>query len=91
MSSEQLAVQKVRHPIRLHLLEVKRVAELSPVMRRITLSDEDLHGFHSTSFDDHVKLLLPFEAVAPVNAPCAVTSVRRRPTLMNTLSKTAAA
>lgn len=59
MSNNSLAVQKVQHPIKMRLLTVKRVTELSPSMRRITLTGDDLPGFHSASFDDHVKLLLP--------------------------------
>lgn len=54
-----LKVEKVQHPIKLRLLEVVNVSELSPSMRRITLSGEDLKGFHSGAFDDHVKLFVP--------------------------------
>lgn len=69
MTNEQLAVQKVRHPIRIRMLEVKRVTELSPSMRRITLTGEDLAGFHSASFDDHIKLFVPEQAGAVPNLP----------------------
>lgn len=62
MSNEQLTVQRVRHPIKVRLLEVKRITELSPSMRRITLTGDDLAGFHSASFDDHVKLFVPERA-----------------------------
>lgn len=69
MSNDLLAVQKVRHPIKVRLLEVKRVTELTPAMRRITLTGEDLAGFHSGSFDDHLKLLVPERAGARPNMP----------------------
>ncbi|WP_285274787.1 siderophore-interacting protein [Halopseudomonas bauzanensis] len=69
MTNDLLAVQKIRHPIKIRLLEVKRVTELSPAMRRITLTGEDLHGFHSASFDDHVKLLVPERAGVSPNMP----------------------
>ncbi|EZQ18861.1 FAD-binding protein [Halopseudomonas bauzanensis] len=69
MTNDLLAVQKVRHPIKIRLLEVKRVTELSPAMRRITLTGEDLLGFHSASFDDHVKLLVPEQAGVSPNMP----------------------
>ncbi len=52
-------VQKLQHPIRTRRLEVRRVAELSPSMRRITLTGDALAGFVSASFDDHIKLIVP--------------------------------
>ena len=69
MNNEHLAVQKVRHPIKIRLLEVKRVTELSPSLRRITLTGEDLTGFHSASFDDHIKLFVPERAGTTPNMP----------------------
>lgn len=62
MNTDPLAVQRVRHPVKVRLLHVKRITELSPYMRRITLTGDDLHGFLSASFDDHVKLLVPEKA-----------------------------
>lgn len=59
MTSNSLKVQRVRHPIKTRLLTVKRITELSPSMRRITLTGDDLTGFISASFDDHVKLIVP--------------------------------
>ncbi|HLR77937.1 MAG TPA: siderophore-interacting protein, partial [Burkholderiaceae bacterium] len=59
MTTESLEVQRVRHPIKLRLLTVRRIAQLSPAMRRITLTGDDLAGFLSPSFDDHVKLIVP--------------------------------
>lgn len=59
MTTDAFAPQKLRHPIRMRLLQVKRVQELSPTMRRITLGGDALDGFLSASFDDHVKLFVP--------------------------------
>ena len=41
------------------MLTVARVRDLTPHMRRITLTGEDLAGFVSAGFDDHVKLFFP--------------------------------
>lgn len=62
MTTDRFQPQRMRHPIRMRMLQVKRVADLSPTMRRITLEGDDLEGFLSASFDDHVKLLMPHAA-----------------------------
>ncbi|HEX2009809.1 MAG TPA: siderophore-interacting protein [Roseateles sp.] len=49
-------VQRVRHEIKRRELLVKRVEALSPHVRAVTLTGEDLPGFLSPSFDDHIKL-----------------------------------
>ena len=59
MNIKTKLIERVRHPIKMRLLTVKRISELSPSMRRITLSGPDLPEFLSASFDDHVKLILP--------------------------------
>lgn len=59
MTTEKLEVQRLRHPIKVRLLTVRRITELSPAMRRFTLTGNDLAGFVSASFDDHVKLIVP--------------------------------
>ncbi len=43
-------------PVKLRLLEVRRVTQLSPHMRRITVGGPELEGFQSPGADDHVKL-----------------------------------
>jgi NADPH-dependent ferric siderophore reductase len=53
------AVRRVRHESRFRLLEVVRVQELTPRMRRITLGGEELEGFRSDGPGDHVKLFFP--------------------------------
>jgi NADPH-dependent ferric siderophore reductase len=50
------AIQRVRHTASFRLLEVLRVATLSPALRRITLGGSDLRGFVSPSPDDHIKV-----------------------------------
>lgn len=52
------AVERVRHELRLRLLEVVAVTDLTPRLRRVVLHG-DLDGFTSASPDDHVKLIFP--------------------------------
>ncbi|MCQ9616039.1 siderophore-interacting protein [Paenalcaligenes niemegkensis] len=59
MSTDHLKVEKIQHPIKTRLLTVKRISDLNPSMRRITLTGDDLAGFYSAAFDDHVKLMVP--------------------------------
>lgn len=58
-TSPELLVSKVRHEIRQRTLQVKRIEQLTPAMRRIVVGGEQLDGFYSPSFDDHVKLFIP--------------------------------
>lgn len=50
--------ERVRHPLKARLLQVRRVEDLAPRMRRVVLGG-DLAGFTSPGADDHVKLLIP--------------------------------
>jgi NADPH-dependent ferric siderophore reductase len=59
LDSAEPLVSRVRHSPRFRMLTVARVRDLTPHMRRITLTGEDLAGFASAGFDDHVKLFLP--------------------------------
>jgi NADPH-dependent ferric siderophore reductase len=52
-------VSRVRHSPKFRTLTVARIRDLTPHMRRITLIGEDLTGFVSSGFDDHVKLFFP--------------------------------
>ncbi|CAB3772992.1 siderophore-interacting protein [Paraburkholderia humisilvae] len=54
-----LAVTRVRHPLKFRLLQVKQVRPLTPHLTRVTLTGDDLHDFESASFDDHVKVFFP--------------------------------
>lgn len=69
MTTSTKVVERVRHPIKVRSLTVKRITELSPAMRRITLTGPDLAEFLSASFDDHVKLFVPEQAGAEPNLP----------------------
>ncbi|MFJ4142384.1 siderophore-interacting protein [Pseudomonas sp. NPDC089734] len=58
MNSQQ-EIHRVSHEIKVRKLEVLRVTNLTPLMRRITLHGPQLAGFISLGTDDHVKLLFP--------------------------------
>ncbi|RYE77122.1 MAG: siderophore-interacting protein, partial [Hyphomicrobiales bacterium] len=48
--------KRQRHKVALRRLDVLRVTDLSPSMRRVTLGGPELEGFVSLGFDDHVKM-----------------------------------
>lgn len=50
-------IHRVSHEIKRRRLEVLRVVDITPRMRRITLGGEQLAGFVSLGSDDHIKLL----------------------------------
>lgn len=50
-------IHRVSHEIKSRRLEVLRVVDITPRMRRITLGGEQLAGFVSLGSDDHIKLL----------------------------------
>lgn len=52
-------ITRVRHELRLRRATVAKVELLAPQMKRITLQSEELRGFTSLGFDDHVKLFFP--------------------------------
>lgn len=56
MNSQQ-SIHRVSHEIKRRKLEVLRVTDITPKMRRITLHGPDLNGFISLGPDDHVKLI----------------------------------
>jgi NADPH-dependent ferric siderophore reductase len=59
MTRPDLSVQRVRHELKMRMLQVLRTRHLSPQLLRVTLTGEDLRGFASASFDDHVKVFFP--------------------------------
>lgn len=67
-ATERHAIQRVRHEVKMRLLEVKQVTRLTPHMVRVTLTGDSLAGFISASPDDHVKVFLPVEGGA-INHP----------------------
>jgi NADPH-dependent ferric siderophore reductase len=58
-TAPDLALVRVRHPVKFRRLEVCRVTPISPALVRITLRGDDLADFESSSFDDHVKIFFP--------------------------------
>lgn len=54
-------IRRVRHDLKCRMLRVSHVRRLSPKMVRVTLTGDDLAGFVSAGFDDHVKLFFPPE------------------------------
>jgi NADPH-dependent ferric siderophore reductase len=64
--------QRIRHEVKARLLTVSDVSALTPHMTRITLTGEDIAGFVSAGFDDHVKVFVTPEgqpAVRPTAGP----------------------
>ncbi|WLG94839.1 siderophore-interacting protein [Pseudomonas sp. FP198] len=55
-------IHRVSHEIKRRRLQVLRVQDLTPRMRRITVGGPELAGFVSLGTDDHVKLLFPQNA-----------------------------
>lgn len=59
MESTNLAVQKIRHPIKMRMLQVLRTEWITPYLVSVILTGNELDEFISASFDDHVKLFFP--------------------------------
>jgi NADPH-dependent ferric siderophore reductase len=55
------SVERVRHDLRLRLLEVVSVEHITLHALRVTLAGDQMSGFVSQGFDDHVKLIIPAE------------------------------
>jgi NADPH-dependent ferric siderophore reductase len=51
--------RRVRHEIKMRLLQVREVSRLTPKMVRVVVGGEALAGFVSAAHDDHVKLFFP--------------------------------
>ncbi|WP_434034071.1 siderophore-interacting protein [Cupriavidus sp. a3] len=60
-SNRDLSVQRVRHPLRMRLLQVVRTTQVTPQLLRVTLGGAELEDFVSGSFDDHVKVFFPVD------------------------------
>jgi NADPH-dependent ferric siderophore reductase len=59
MTDPQRVIRRVRHEPKLRMLEVVATQAITPRMIRVTLHGEELEGFTSLGFDDHVKLFFP--------------------------------
>lgn len=64
-SSSGRRVTRVRHELRVRQLTVARVEPVGPHAVAITLAGDELAGFTSLSFDDHVKVMLPTASGEP--------------------------
>src|SRR5258708_25018777 len=62
-------VTRVRHDTKRRRLTVARVDRLAPKMVRVVLRGEDLPGFTSLGFDDHVKLFFSSGPGGPLPQP----------------------
>lgn len=58
-------ITRVRHELKRRTLTVGRVERLAAEMVRVVLIGDQLHGFTSLGFDDHIKLFLTDETGAP--------------------------
>jgi NADPH-dependent ferric siderophore reductase len=59
-------VQRVRHELRIRDVNVARIEPLGDSFLSITFQGEALDGFISSSFDDHIKFVLPGADGQPV-------------------------
>jgi len=62
-------VTRVRHETKRRQLAVTRVDYLAPKMLRVVLRGDDLQGFTSLGFDDHVKLIFASGRGGPLTEP----------------------
>ena len=64
--TEKHAIGRVRHELRRRLLTVTASERLTPNMLRITLTGDDLSGFISAGYDDHIKICIPENGKDPI-------------------------
>lgn len=73
MTTQLRLARRIRHELKLRLAQVQAVTNPTPRTRRVMLSGDDLSGFTSLGFDDHVKLFFPApgeeKPVLPVLTP----------------------
>jgi NADPH-dependent ferric siderophore reductase len=62
-------VTRVRHELERRKLEVRRSERISPSMVRLILGGDDLAGFVSLGFDDHVKIVIPPPGATELRLP----------------------
>ncbi|MDR6521744.1 NADPH-dependent ferric siderophore reductase [Variovorax paradoxus] len=61
--------RRVRNELRFRKLAVKTVHRVTPHLIRVTLTGDELAGFQSPGFDDHVKLFFPDPATGKLSLP----------------------
>jgi NADPH-dependent ferric siderophore reductase/DNA-binding PadR family transcriptional regulator len=76
-SAARFMPQRVRHPLTARMLQVKRVTRVARHLVSITLTGDDLPGFLSASFDDHVKVFFPRDGETTPRMP-DLTDLKRR-------------
>ena len=64
--------KRVTHDLKFRLLTVKNVADVTPSIRRITLTGDDLEGFVSSAPEDHVKVFFPKPGTNEIALPSVV-------------------
>ena len=67
MYSDDRTPYRVRHEAKRRRLVVRDIKKLTPHMTCVTLGGDELAGFVSLGFDDHIKLFFP-EASYRVNS-----------------------
>ena len=60
---------RVRHELRFRHLEVREVAQITPNLVRVTLGGDELAGFVSSGFDDHMKVFFPDALTGEITLP----------------------
>lgn len=61
--------RRVRHELRFRQLQVKAVRRMTPHLVRVTLTGDELAGFHSPGFDDHAKIFFPDPRTGALTLP----------------------
>lgn len=69
MQATDLTVQRLRHPLKLRMLQVRRTQRVAPHLLAVTFAGDDLEDFVSASFDDHVKLFFPTPGTSQPQLP----------------------
>jgi NADPH-dependent ferric siderophore reductase len=81
-----LVRERVRHELAARHLTVARVADLTPSLRRVTLTG-DLAGFTSDGAGDHVKAFFPDPATGELHAPRMTPQGIERPEGVDLISR----
>ena len=74
--------QKIRHETRLRVLKVQAVKHLTPLMLRVTLAGDQLEGFASPGYADHIKIFFApagSDQILPVPGPDGLAFPEDRP------------
>jgi len=61
--------ERVRHVLRFRVVQLRHREQISPGMLRLTFGGDDLQGFESPGFDDHVKLIFPDPVTGVILCP----------------------